>query len=70
MKGARRVRRLVNEFCIISESKGWMVWEVASTCPLTALAKIVMINVLVSVVSGAACALLFAASIACGSGGT
>ena len=72
MKGARRVRRVVNEFLIISTSKGRIVFEAAgsTTCVLTALAKMVMINVLVSVVSGAACGLAIASSIACESGGT
>ena len=69
MKRARRVRRVVNEFLITSKSKGWMVSEVASTCGLTALAKIVMINILVSVVSGAACGLAITSSVACGSRG-
>lgn len=71
MKGARRVRRVVNEFLITSTSKGWMVSEAAaSACGLTALAKMVMINALVSVVSGAACGLATASSMACASGGT
>ena len=69
MKGARRVRRVVNEFLITSKSKGSMLSEVASTCTLAALAKIVMINVLVSVVSGTACGLAIASATACEPGG-
>ena len=64
------MRRVVNEFLMTSKSKGRAVCEAASTFSLPALAKIVMINVLVSVVSGAACELAIAPSIAWGSGGT